>query len=355
MKKYILDLDVSLINSILDITSIKRKLDLESENKGIEIEVNSEYTFYTLDKFGKWSNGVITDSGPLGARPETAEDNKTYFATDTEKLYTYLDSVWNDGVDISSGLLEAIPGDLETLIDKATYFATNESKLYTYLGYWPGKNLPRDYNNAALYINNRVVSVLPESTSNNTLITNDGLVVVYYEVEGSKYLIILDIFEQDTALYDEVNPVDYQLLLNHLLDDPIRKRLFMCQTEGSYLIANNDLIYITNNVYHFYSEMDYPELDTDEYGYYEYEETVNDPWLSTYSKITEFKMLKKQFLVIEGPATMEFNGQDQLPFATLGEKKVYLIKYLDIGLFPDSYLNFKLKPTTSAYAGIKIY
>jgi len=200
----------------------------------------------------------------------------------------------------------------------------------------------------------RQVSILPESTSTNTLITNDGLVVVYYEVEENKYLTILDIFEQETALYDDVNPEDYQLLLNHLLEDPIRKRLFMCQTEGSYLIANNDLVYIANNVYHFYSEMDYPELETDEYGYYETTEAL---WLSTYNKIAEFKMLKKQFLVIEGPATMEFNGTEQDAFAALGEKKVYLIKYLDIGIgpIPTSYLNFKLKPTTSAYAGIKIY
>jgi hypothetical protein len=133
---------------------------------------------------------------------------------------------------------------------------------------WNERVLPNDYNNNNLYIRNRIVSIIPESTSTNTIITNDGLIGVLYTVGANIYLTIVDLFERGTEDYDAINPSDYISLINHLTYDPIKKRTFSCVKENGKLVASNTLIYVENGNAHFYSEMDYPDLPTDEYGYY---------------------------------------------------------------------------------------
>jgi hypothetical protein len=228
---------------------------------------------------------------------------------------------------------------------------------------WENRTLPADYNNSNLYIRNRKINTLPESEVSNTLITNDGLIAVYYQIGATKYLAVSDIFEVGTATYESVDPVDYQLLINHITADPIKKRTFICREDSGDLIADNTFIRQEGLDTYFYSEMDYPSLEVDEYGYYR---VTTIEWESTYSTIRDFSFLKKQFIVLElsglsAGQDVELiltdnntDGIDITEISITDNLKVYQLKYLSIE-DNDRYVEFNLVPTGTTYCGVRIY
>jgi len=162
--------------------------------------------------------------------------------------------------------------DVGLLIEKSE---PNSSSIFIKINDWserevgeitlPKRTLPADYNDLNNYIRGRKVDILPESSSSNTIITNDGLILVLMDTSTA---ILVDMFEIGTATYESVDPVDYQLLINHITADPIKKRTFICYKENTTLVSDNTLIRQEGLDTYFYSEMDYPDLPTDEYGYY---------------------------------------------------------------------------------------
>jgi len=230
---------------------------------------------------------------------------------------------------------------------------------------WNERVLPNDYNNNNLYIRNRIVSIIPESTSTNTIITNDGLIGVLYTVGANIYLTIVDLFERGTEDYDAINPSDYISLINHLTYDPIKKRTFSCVKENGKLVASNTLIYVENGNAHFYSEMDYPLLDIDDYGYYI--ASLTD-WNSTFNRIEDFVFLKKQFIVLELFGLNEGESVEfQVKSGTNAEGvelteldistetvKIYSLKYLSIST-NDRYVTLNLIPIGTINCSVRIY
>jgi hypothetical protein len=172
-------------------------------------------------------------------------------------------------------------------------------------GYWT--SLPTDYNDIGSYIRNRAVDIIPESTSDNTLITNDGLIIVFAsDSEGNnKTLTLIDMFEVDTSTtYGTINSNGY-LELEGYSDsvNPLNRKLFIANisvdNDNEYVTIGNDRVYSDDDNTHFVSQMDYtlvPGLDFDtDYNF----RVSNDDWNEEYSFTDNFVFYKKQFFFIK--------------------------------------------------------
>jgi len=239
---------------------------------------------------------------------------------------------------------------------------------HTEIANWSGRTfLPNVFNDPTLYIRNRKVDILPESTIDNTIITNDGLVAVVYSVSGVFYVSILDLIESENTAYADIAPVDYEAFnyYNELIN-PTNKRSFICYgtdlNAGVYTLqTKNRKIYEAAGYTYFESSMDYPierPINASEYGYYK---VLNADWTSTYSETTNFQFFKKQFFRILGPVDLTVSLQPEDSTITLQAlgNGFYRLKDLDIDLsegpdFDDVFINFKLT-TAEAYCSIIVY
>ncbi len=83
--------------------------------------------------------------------------------------------------------------------------------------------------NLLSYYKIRQLSYFPESESNNTLITNTGLILIL----NSTYLTIYDIYERESTDYDSIDPVGYDSLLSYTeLNNSVNKRVILYSGYG---------------------------------------------------------------------------------------------------------------------------
>jgi len=147
-----------------------------------------------------------------------------------------------------------------TILKRGTdkFILNNEEKTATGI-------VETNYNDSSVYIKNRAVSLIPESTALNTVISNDGLVAVIYDGKVS----IVDLFENSTYDYDnDIQPVDYQQLIDAILSIPEHTKTFSFYGDGINPVEVNNLLYYQDETHsYFTSEFDL-DLETDEYGYY---------------------------------------------------------------------------------------
>jgi len=226
---------------------------------------------------------------------------------------------------------------------------------------WSG-SLPSDYNDPLLYTKGRRVDILPESDENNTIITNDGLIGVIYEISGETYLTVLDLFESESGTYGNITPIDYDLLKQYSeITNPLAKKVFICyKNDNSKLTTLNREIYRTTSEYvYFESELDYalprPISDT-ENGFYR---TTPLDWTDTYKETSDFQFIKKQFFYFIGPADLEVTLKgSSLPIEIekiADSLHIYRLKYLDIGIDPQTiFVTFELT-TNESYCSIIVY
>ena len=205
------------------------------------------------------------------------------------------------------------------------------------------------YNKITPYFR-RSISEFPESTSNNTIITADGLVAIF----GSNFVNIIDLFEPENNDYSDIIPKDYDdlSLINEYLN-PLNKRIFIVNKDVTYLKTENHLIYTSGGYTFFESDMNY-NLEIDPmYGFYKF---PSAQW-STYSSTDIFQFYKKQLFVIESDISdlvLEYNSQDKTPDFTVGNKKFYYFRDLSIAS-ELTFITFKFKSATKDYGYITIY
>jgi len=201
---------------------------------------------------------------------------------------------------------------------------------------WATRTFPTDYNNSLLYFKDRKVDILPESTSANTIITNDGLIgVLYFDVTGNVYVLtVTDIFESENISYGNITPTDKDILGTYTLaNNPLAIRTIYCQINGSGLVTTNNYLQFIDSTggYHFFSMLDYNELQVDEYGYFITDETN---WNSTYKTTSNFGFLKKPFLKFSTDKLMTLTltmlSEDSTLELTNLNDGYYGLKYLDI-------------------------
>jgi hypothetical protein len=200
----------------------------------------------------------------------------------------------------------------------------------------------------------RAVAIIPESTSGNTVITRDGLVACIYDLGGTVYVSVIDIFDNSPIDNATIQPEDYPALLSYLLsNNPEHKSVFVAYKAGSgdNFETKNILIYKDGTHSYFVSDMD-TGLDTDDYGYHK---------ISTASfeaETEDFTFLRKQFLVVEGPSdlTASANGFSTTLSAlyTDGGIKVYWFKNTGI-TGEDDILTLNFRSSSTNYATIKVY
>ncbi len=209
-------------------------------------------------------------------------------------------------------------------------------------------NFPAKYN--GVLTTSRRVSLLPESTASNTLITTDGLIIV---VEGTT-VTVADLFEPEGGLYTGINPTDYAVIADRITNNesPDIKVLAGFGDGVNPLKFLNTFVYSESGTTHFSSQMDYP-LPTDEYGFY----TVSDAlWASTYDEVTSVSVLKKPFLYVKGPTDLAVSFEsgtntegvslsDVVYTSEDGTQKIYRLKFLYIDPQTDDRF-MKLRFTT---------
>jgi len=195
----------------------------------------------------------------------------------------------------------------------------------------------------------RPVAVIPGSTSSNTLITSDGLILVLKD----GVMTVSDLFESESDTYDSIDPSDYEVITDRITNynAPDIKVLAGFGDGTNPLKFLNSFIFSESGVTHFSSQLDYP-LAADEYGFY----TVSDSlWNSDYREVTTASILKKPFLYVRGPADMVVSFEsgtntegislsDVLYTSLDGTEKVYRLKFLSIS---DSDKFLSLRFTTA--------
>lgn len=195
-----------------------------------------------------------------------------------------------------------------------------------------------------IYSKDRQVALLPESTSSNTLITSDGLILV---INGTD-ITVADIFEEGNIPFDNIVPVDYDALLEYASGiNPEHKRIFVISgKDGSNnLIVKNNEIYTASGVTYFQTDMDL-ELTTDSYGYYGITS-------GSFSETTiTFSLVKKQFYLLEAPAGTDMYVDGSLKSPISGTN-FYRFDDLDIGL--SKYITFNLRNSSASSGTIIIY
>jgi hypothetical protein len=203
-------------------------------------------------------------------------------------------------------------------------------------------NFPVKYN--GILTTTRQVALLPESTSLNTLITKDGLILV---INGTA-LTVTDLFDNGIIPYDGIVPVDYTILTYYALNiNPQHKRVFSISGKD----GNNNLltkylkIYNEGTKTYFQTDMDL-DLQTDNYGYYGIETE------SFVEEVSEFNLIKKQFYLIEAPAgtTVFYKGAAKNPVTD----NFYWFNDLDIDS-TDNYITFQLRNSSVTSGTIIIY
>jgi hypothetical protein len=217
---------------------------------------------------------------------------------------------------------------------------------------WSGRTLPADHSDPALFITGRQVSLMPESTSSNTLITNDGLVAVFYQISSVLYMSLLDIFDVGQVDFDDdIEPADYSALLSYTLStNPEHERIFVAYKAGSgdNFETGNLLVYKDATHSYFASDMD-TGLPTDDYGYHKIATA------SFQAETDDFTFLKKQFFVIEGPSDMVASADVTLEEVYAdGGTKVYWLKDTDISGEND-LVTFNFTSSAVNYTTIKVY
>jgi hypothetical protein len=195
----------------------------------------------------------------------------------------------------------------------------------------------------------RSVALMPGSTSSNTLITSDGLILVLKD----GVLAVSDLFESESDTYDSIDPSDYEVITDRITNynAPDIKVLAGFGDGTDPLKFLNSFVYSESGVTHFSSQLDY-SLPADEYGFY----TVSDSlWVSDYREVTTIPILKKPFLYVKGPADLvvsfesgtntESISLSDVPYTSLDEtEKIYRLKFLSIS---DSDKFLSLKFTTA--------
>jgi hypothetical protein len=231
---------------------------------------------------------------------------------------------------------------------------------------WADRIFPTDHNNPDLYIRNRSVDLFPESVANNTLITNDGLIVVNYNVGGSSVLMVVDIFEEDTKVYEDIEPDGFDTI--SLYTDkinPINRRMFIYNSANvaDYITTSSEKLYEDDGYVHFFSQMDY-DIETDEYGNYKIIKTSGDPEISDWSDfevVEKFQFYKKQFFLIRTAndsqiTSIEVEGITLIdPVVTgIGTNEVVLnLKYFINFYENDQFIRIKIK-TNKLYGFIEV-
>jgi hypothetical protein len=186
-------------------------------------------------------------------------------------------------------------GDITSLkraIDGSTKGIEINSIFTELTNYWDEVDLPSDYNEAGSYITGRKVDLLPESTTSNTLITNDGLIAVFI---APTTLVIADMFEPSTETYTDIESNGYETLAGYTDSiNPLNRRLFIGSIESGLVKVSNDKVYADNQYTYFVSQMNYDLEVDDNYNY----KVLNTNWLS-YLSTSDFIFYKKQFFYIK--------------------------------------------------------
>jgi hypothetical protein len=222
---------------------------------------------------------------------------------------------------------------------------------------WSSRTFPNNYNDPALYITGRSVPLIPESTSSNTLITNDGLVAVFYQLPtGTYYMSLFDLFDTGTVVYNDITPQDYSALVSYLTsNNPEHKSIFIVYKNAPGAAENfrtkNVAIYSDGEgSTYFASDMD-TGLETDQYGHHKVSSS------SFQEDTDEFTFLKKQFFVVEGPsvtASIDNFGSTLTAVLESGNKKAYWFK--DTGITGENdLLALKFRSSAADYGTIKVY
>lgn len=220
-------------------------------------------------------------------------------------------------------------------------------------GWASARDLSKFNYGGILYNKTRQISMIPESTSSNTVITRDGLVAVFYQVSSVNYVSVVDLFDTGLTDYDAIQPEDYAALLSYLTaTNPIHKRVFVAYKAGSgdNFKTANLLVYKSGGFSYFASDMD-TGLPTDDYGYHKIADA------SFEAETDAFTFLRKQFLVVDGPSvTASTDGflTTLTPLLTDGDRKVYWFK--DAGISgEDDLIELNFRSSSSNYATIKVY
>jgi len=228
-----------------------------------------------------------------------------------------------------------------------------------------------NYNNKNLYLY-RKINILPESTDSNTLITNDGLIGIFYTINDNYYATIVDIFEQDSTIYENIVLNDFDSTNPFTEEDnPFNKRIFICTGSGgelpTELSTTNREIYRNGTSVYFESDMDYnlPRTISDtENGYYIISNaSPNYDWDNIYKTPSIFQFYKRQLFIIIGPNDLEIELDSDQENITLSKTTIesgkYLLdlRYLEISddiNQEDKFVRLKFK-SVSTYCYIIVY
>jgi hypothetical protein len=186
------------------------------------------------------------------------------------------------------------------------------------------------YNDPTLYVN-RAVGLIPNSIIENTLITNDGIIVVYRATDTIE---VVDLFEGGNIVYGDIEPQDYLILTNYITGiNPMHQRVFIISgNDGTHLETKYQKVYSDSNHTYFKTDMDL-DLETDDYGHYKIATG------SFVEKTNVFQLIKKQFYLIKVPAGVTVQYPSGTNLTSVGSD-IYWFTDLDIGA--DKFLEIKL-------------
>jgi hypothetical protein len=192
---------------------------------------------------------------------------------------------------------------------------------------WAEKTLPADYNDSNNYIRGRKVDVLPESSPSNTIITNDGLILVLMDANTA---ILVDMFEISDILYSDILETGYfsiGLYTNNI--NPLNRRLFLGSINNGLVTVSNDKIYSDSTNTYFVSQMDYNLPMNEDY----YFEVLNSDWNNAYSLTSSFVLYKKQFFQFKlfiGGAEVPFTINSSDTFEPIGDTSFFRLKPIEM-------------------------
>jgi hypothetical protein len=192
---------------------------------------------------------------------------------------------------------------------------------------WAERTLPADYNDSNNYIRGRKVDILPESSSSNTIITNDGLILVLMDPSTA---ILVDMFEISDTLYSDISETGYfsiGLYTDNI--NPLNRRLFLGSIDSGLVTVSNDKIYSDSTDTHFVSQMDYDLAMDDDY----YFEVSNSDWTNTYSSTSSFVFYKKQFFQFKlfiGGVEVPFTINSSDTFESIADTSFFRLKPIEM-------------------------
>ena len=187
----------------------------------------------------------------------------------------------------------------------------------------------------------RQIPLLPESTDSNTTITSNGLVAV---LVGNKVTIV-DLFETGDFDLNKIIPNEAEVIKSYSeTTNPEYKRIFIVNKDGDYLTINNTKMYEKGEFTYFFSNMDYPLLKTDDYGFYEIK---TDNW-TDYEKVDTFQFYTKTQFSLSGIdiKEVELLKNDDSTETITGVDGVY---FIPPAYTTGSIIRFKIKPRSSEY------